>query len=105
MLDFIQNLELAGAGEILINSVDNDSVQKGYDINLLNLIKKKVRIPIIASGGAGCLEHLKEAREKTGIFAFAAGSIFVYHGKHKAVLISYPSQKVRDDLFGENENE
>ncbi|HHH49952.1 MAG TPA: imidazole glycerol phosphate synthase subunit HisF [Saprospiraceae bacterium] len=86
-------LATAGVGEILINSIDLDGTYKGYDITLLQEISDKVDIPIIACGGAGSLLDIKEVFQKTSVQAAAAGSIFVYHGPHKAVLISYPTQE------------
>jgi len=92
--DHIRALELAGVGEILINSIDRDGTYKGYDTKLISIVSNLVRVPIIACGGAGSIEDFSEAIE-AGATSVAAGSIFVYHGPHKAVLISYPSM---DDL-------
>lgn len=80
-----------GAGELMINSVDRDGTFQGYDIELIRLISNAVTIPVIACGGAANLDHLKEALTEGGASAAAAGSLFVFHGRHKAVLISYPS--------------
>jgi cyclase len=88
--DHITNLVAAGAGEIFINSIDRDGTMKGYDIELIQKVCAATRTPVIASGGAGSVEHLVEAVERGGASAVAAGSIFVFHGKHKAVLINYP---------------
>lgn len=94
-----ENAQKLGAGEIIINSIENDGMMKGYDIELIHKVASNVSIPVIACGGAGNLDHLKEAIEKGGASAVAAGSIFVYQGKHKAVLISYPSYKELKALF------
>jgi cyclase len=85
-------LERAGAGEILINSVDRDGTQAGYDLALVRQVTSAVRVPVIASGGAGRLEHFAQAIE-SGASAVAAGSMFVFHGPHRAVLITYPDRK------------
>ncbi len=85
-------LERAGAGEILINSVDRDGTQAGYDLELVRQVTSAVRVPVIASGGAGRLEHFSQAIE-SGASAVAAGSMFVFHGPHRAVLITYPDRK------------
>jgi cyclase len=85
-------LERAGAGEILINSVDRDGTQAGYDLELVRQVTSAVRVPVIASGGAGRLEHFAQAIE-SGASAVAAGSMFVFHGPHRAVLITYPDRK------------
>lgn len=79
----------AGAGEILLNSVNNDGVQAGYDLTLISAASNEVNVPIIALGGAGKLSDFKQAIE-AGASAVAAGSMFVFHGQHRAVLISYP---------------
>lgn len=87
-----KQLEQLGVGEILINSIDRDGVMKGYDLEIIKRISNAVEIPVVACGGAGTLQHLKEAVELGNASAVAAGSIFVYKGPHNAVLISYPSQ-------------
>jgi len=87
-----KSLERAGAGEILINSVDRDGTQTGYDLDLVRQVTSAVRVPVIACGGAGKLEHFAQAIEN-GASAVAAGSMFVFHGPHRAVLITYPERK------------
>ena len=87
---YLTDLVNAGAGEIFINSVDRDGTMIGYDLELIAHITKCVNIPVIAAGGAGSLAHLSEAIH-SGASAASAGSIFVFYGKHKAVLINYPS--------------
>lgn len=89
-IDFIKEVEFLGAGEIVINSCDNDGVMKGYDIDLLKEIKENTKIPIVALGGAGNLNHIKEVFEATNGDAIACGSMFVYQGPLKGILISYP---------------
>jgi len=83
-------LEALGVGEILVNSIDRDGTMAGYDIPLLKSISDAVGSPVIGCGGAGSLQHLKQAVNEASVSAVAAGSLFVFHGKHKAVLISYP---------------
>lgn len=85
------SLERAGVGEIFLNSIDGDGQMQGFDLSLIQAVVKNVCIPIIACGGAGNGEHLNEAIAKGGASAVAAGSMFVYYGKHKAVLINYSS--------------
>jgi cyclase len=92
-LDFyahIQQLISAGVGEIFINSVDRDGVMAGYDIPLIRSVTQKVNVPVVACGGAGTVEHLSQGVNEGGASAVAAGSMFVFYGKHKAVLINYP---------------
>lgn len=88
LFEFIKNIESFGAGEIIINSVDNDGVMNGYDIDLVKQVTKCVKIPVIALGGAGNIKDLKNA-VINGASAVAAGSLFVYQGIHRGVLISY----------------
>lgn len=86
-----KSVERAGAGEILLTSVDRDGTQTGYDLDLVQKVAAAVRIPVIASGGAGKVQHFSEAI-RAGASAVAAGSLFVFHGPHRAVLITYPER-------------
>jgi imidazole glycerol-phosphate synthase subunit HisF len=81
-----------GAGEILINSIERDGTQAGYDLALVRSVADAVPVPVIACGGAGTLAHFAEAVREGHASAVAAGSMFVFHGRHRAVLISYPSR-------------
>lgn len=90
--EHVNNVCLAGAGEIVLQSIDNDSVMNGYDLKLINKVSSNIDIPIVILGGAGELRHFKEAVDN-GASAVAASSMFVYKGKHRAVLISYPTQE------------
>jgi cyclase len=98
-IDLVKRFESLGAGEIVINSIDNDGVMKGYDIELLKEIKSISTVPIIALGGAGSLSHLKELFQSTNVDAAACGSMFVYQGPLKGVLISYPPFQQICELF------
>ena len=91
--------EELGAGELLINDVNRDGTMKGYDIELIKSITSKVDIPVIACGGCGNYSHLKEVLIGGGASAAAAGSIFLFNGPHKAVLISYPQRKTIKNLL------
>src|SRR5215469_8895110 len=84
-------MEDMGAGEVVLNSIDRDGTMIGYDLDLLAKVSEKLSISVIALGGAGTTEHLKQAAQQTNISGVAAGSMFVFRGKHKAVLINYPS--------------
>lgn len=86
----IKNLVGQGVGEIFLNSIDRDGMMSGYDIDLLSRVASKTQVPLVACGGAGTVEDLKEGIKRGGVSAVAAGSMFVFHGKHKAVLINYP---------------
>lgn len=92
-------LEDIGIGEILVNSIDRDGTYKGYDLKLLNQITSEVTMPVIACGGAGDISDFAKAVNEGGVSAVAAGSLFVYHGPHKAVLINYPEQAELEKVF------
>lgn len=98
-VDYAKEIENAGAGEILINSIDRDGVMEGYDIELIKSISGSIKIPIIACGGAGKLSDFSLAVKQGGASAAAAGSFFVFHGKRRAVLITYPSYSEISNLF------
>ena len=89
---FAKKMADAGAGEILLNAIDRDGTFEGYDLEMIKKISDAVNIPVIALGGAGSLSDFKQAVEH-GASAVSAGSMFVFQRPHRAVLISYPSQK------------
>jgi len=93
------NMEELGVGELLINSVDRDGTMLGYDNELIKKITKNVSIPVVACGGAGRLSDIREVIKMAGASAGAAGSLFVFQGKHRAVLISYPESQELEILF------
>ena len=84
-------MERLGAGEIFINSIDRDGMMQGYDIPLIKKIADAVTIPVVACGGAGNLGHIAEAITQGHASAGAAGSMFVFQGPLRGVLISYPA--------------
>jgi cyclase len=92
-IQFAIEMQNAGVGEIIINSIDRDGVMKGYDIDLIKNITSKVDLPLIACGGAGTIDDLSKAVKEGHASAVGAGSMFIYHGKHNAVLINYPNQQ------------
>lgn len=94
---WIKEAENLGAGEIVINNIDQDGMMNGYDIQLLQKLSSCVYIPVVGCGGAGNLNHIKEAMQETNVSGLAAGSMFVFYNKLKGVLINYPG---RDDLEG-----
>lgn len=97
-LDLAIALEKAGAGEIVINSVDNDGVMKGYDLEFAERVKSALHVPATFLGGAGSHEHLSELIARCGIVGAAAGSLFVFKGKYRAVLINYPTAEQKDQI-------
>ena len=94
-----KKFEQLGAGEIVINSIDNDGVMKGYDLKIINQIRDVISTPLTVLGGSGTLEDIKEVIQNHGIIGAAAGSLFVFKGKYRAVLINYPPPKEKIDLI------
>jgi cyclase len=98
-LEFAQSMEEKGAGEIIIQSIDNDGEMHGYDLDLIKMISENVNIPTIAMGGAGSLNDLRRAHTEAYATGVAAGSLFVYYGEKKGVLINYPERQEIDLLY------
>jgi cyclase len=96
---YAKKLEEAGAGEIFLNSIDRDGTLQGYDLELISMVSESVDIPVIACGGASNLDDFRQAIKTGGASAVAAGSMFVFHGKHQAVLITYPDYTELRNLF------
>jgi cyclase len=90
--EFARQVEMLGAGEILVNSISQDGTMKGYDMELIDLVRASVNIPLTVLGGAGSHADLAAPIEQHGIIGVAAGSLFVFKGKYRAVLIQYPSE-------------
>jgi cyclase len=90
----------AGAGELILQSIDRDGTMAGYDLELIRHVAGIVDIPVVAGGGAGSLDDVVAAIQAGGASAAAAGSLFVFHGKHRAVLITYPTYETRLRAFG-----
>jgi cyclase len=98
-VEWARRVEDLGAGEIFLTAVDRDGTQKGYDVPLLRQVTDAVSIPVIASGGAGSLEDFRAAVCEGRASAVAAGSLFVFHGRHRAVLITYPEYANLQQVF------
>lgn len=98
-IEFAEVLASKGIGEIVINSVDKDGKMEGYDIELIEKIKSKVNLPVTALGGAGELDHIEKLIKKFGVIGASAGSLFVFKGVYKAVLINYPNPKQKLDMI------
>jgi cyclase len=94
----LENLEACGTGEIVINSIDNDGVMKGYDMKLAQKVRELVSIPITVLGGAGTKEHIFELVDQFKVIGAAAGSLFIFKGAYKAVLINYLSDTEKSRL-------
>jgi imidazole glycerol-phosphate synthase subunit HisF len=88
-----------GAGEIIINSIDNDGKMEGYDLELVRKVSKAVDIPVVALGGAGEFNDFTKAINEAGASAVAAGSLFIYSGRNKGILINYPDKEESKEIF------
>jgi len=99
LFDLISRIEDMGAGEIVINSIDNDGSMKGYDLDLAKKIRQITNIQLSISGGAGSLDDIKVLIKECGIIGAIAGSLFVFKGRFRAVLINYPSLTDKKNLF------
>ena len=92
-VELAKKAEALGVGEIILNSIDQDGRMSGYDLELIKGVTETVRIPVTAVGGAGGIHDLKKALHEGGAHAAAGGSMFVYYGRLKAVLITMPSEE------------
>lgn len=97
-VEYAAEMEKMGAGEIFLNSIDKDGTMEGYDLDLIEKVSEAVNIPVIVCGGAGKIEDFNAA-VKAGASAVSAGSLFVFIGPHRAVLINYPSRKEIDKII------
>jgi imidazole glycerol-phosphate synthase subunit HisF len=100
-LKFVEKIEKLGAGEIVINSIDNDGSMKGFDLKLIDLVRNKISLPLTVLGGAGSMNDIGEVISKHGIIGVAAGSQFVFKGKYRAVLINYPTASEKLNLIND----
>jgi imidazole glycerol-phosphate synthase subunit HisF len=96
---FAEEAQKLGAGEIIINSIDQDGVMKGFDFTLIDKVREKISLPLTVLGGAGSLNDIKQIIDKHGIIGVAAGSLFVFKGIYKAVLINYPTFEEKETLI------
>lgn len=99
VFDLAAEAEKLGAGELVINSIDLDGAMTGYDLELAKKIRQAVNIPITILGGAGALDHIEALIRSCGVIGASAGSLFVFKGVYKAVLINYPTLAQRDELI------
>lgn len=100
-VEYARRMERCGAGELFLTSIDRDGTMKGYDLDLIRAVTQSVRVPVVANGGAGNVGHIGDAVRRAGASAAAAGSMFVYHGKHRAVLITFPSSRQLAEAFAD----
>lgn len=97
--ELAREMERLGAGEILVNSIDNDGEMKGYDLEVLEGLQGVTTVPLTVLGGAGSLADLAEVFARFGQIGAAAGSLFVFKGQYRAVLINYPTRAEKERLF------
>lgn len=98
-VDVAIDAEKRGAGEILLNSVDQDGMMTGFDFKLADEVRSQISIPMSILGGAGSLSDIEKAIARYGIVGAAAGSLFVFKGKYRAVLIQYPNHSEKESIF------
>lgn len=99
-IDYAKRMRDLGAGELIICSIDREGTGLGYDLNIIKRITDAVDIPVVASGGAGKFEDFSRVIKECNVSAVAAGNLFTFYGKHKAVLITYPSYRELKMLIG-----
>lgn len=98
-IEFAREAVRLGAGEILVNSIDNDGVMRGYDMALAERVRAATNVPLTILGGAGSLADIGALIDRFGVIGASAGSLFVFKGPYRAVLISYPTSRQRDELI------
>lgn len=98
-VQFATSLAELGVGEIVLNSIDHDGIMKGYDLDLARRVRQAIRLPMTVLGGAGSLEHIGALFDELGVIGAAAGSLFVFKGAYRAVLINYPPRENKDALI------
>lgn len=99
VVELAGEMERSGAGEIVVNNIDRDGTMEGYDLDLAARVRAVVGVPITVLGGAGSIVHLKQLIERCGVLGVAAGSMFVFKGPYRAVLINYPGPAQKEDLL------
>jgi cyclase len=99
-VEFAVKMDQMGAGEILLTAIDRDGTQEGYDIELIKSVTGAVGVPVIACGGAGKIDDFRAAVKEGGASACAAGSMVVYFGRNRAVLITFPERKKLEEALG-----
>ncbi len=97
--DYLTILNEIGIGEIVVNSIDEDGKMKGYDFKLFDFVRDLTNMPMTILGGAGSLEDISNAIRRYKTIGVAAGSLFVFKGKYKAVLINYPDRQTRNEIY------
>src|SRR3569833_218602 len=99
LLTTAREAQASGAGEIVVNSIDQDGQMKGYDLQLASQVRAAVQLPMTILGGAGSLADIGKLIETCGVVGASAGSLFVFKGAYRAVLISYPAPAQKEELI------
>lgn len=102
-IDLIRSVTALGAGEVVVNNVDRDGTMTGFDYEMISTLRRESTLPMTFLGGAGSLNHIAELWKKFGLVGASAGSLFVFKGKYRAVLISYPNPVERAALYAREE--
>lgn len=102
LIKFVEEIQELGIGEIVLNSIDHDGEMKGYDFHLIEMLRPLIHVPLTVLGGAGSLDDVGQLIKKYGIIGASAGSLFVFKGKYRAVLISYPNEDEKNTLIKHN---
>lgn len=98
-VNYAKKMQDLGAGELMVCSINQEGTRKGYDLELVRTVSNATDIPVIAAGGAGLLNDFFDAINKANASAVGVGDMFIFHGKHKAVLITYPKYSELQLLF------
>ena len=98
-VDLAVKFQNLGAGELILNSIDRDGTMSGYDLKLIADVKKHVKLPMTLIGGCGSFKDIEALHSQEGLIGAGAGSFFVFQGKYRAVLISYPDKEIRESIF------
>ena len=99
VVGFAKEMEQMGAGELLIQSVNKDGTYQGLEVAVLQEVSQSVGIPVVGLGGLASLEEIRTLHPSTNLNGYAAGSLFIYQGKHRGVLVNYPSSEEVKKLF------
>lgn len=99
VVEWARHFESVGAGEIVINNIDRDGLMQGYDLDLVSMVRGAISLPLTALGGAGSVQDIRELLAAFYPLGAAAGSLFVFKGRFRAVLINYPSEAAKDAIF------
>ena len=98
-IEVIDKIKDLGVGEIVINSIDNDGMMNGYDLEFIAKVKEKTNLPLTALGGAGSIDDIKKLISHYGTIGCGVGSLFVFNGKYRAVLVTYPSIEEKEEII------